>query len=322
VSVALCTHNGARFVLEQVRSILEQSEPPIQVVLSDDASNDDTVALVEDLWAELAPSAAPELVILRNTVALGVTRNFQQAVEACNGELVALADQDDLWNPDRLQLMASCFESSPTLGLLFTDARLVDASGTDLGSSLFQALEVRDRDLADIRRGKAFPVLLRRNVVTGATVMFRRSLLKAALPFDPAWVHDEWLAIIAAAVSRVDWLPDRLIDYRQHGGNQIGVARPTLRYKIGRVFEPRGDRYVALAERAGHLVERLESLAALSAAGAAKAKLKHQERRSELSAFRLARLVPVLREAARGGYSRYSSQGNLDILRDLLSPNS
>ncbi|MEP6480450.1 MAG: glycosyltransferase family 2 protein [Rhodoglobus sp.] len=323
VSVALCTHNGARFVVEQVRSILEQSEPPSQVVISDDASTDDTVALVEGLWASLTPDRAPELLILRNAVALGVTRNFQQAAEACTGDLVALCDQDDIWRPERLERMVDVFETSPDLGLLFTDARLIDATGTDLGLSLFDALEVRDADLEEIRRGDAFGVLLRRNLVTGATVVFRRTLLDSASPFDPAWVHDEWLAILAAAVSRVDWLHDSLIGYRQHGGNQIGVAAPNLRYKVARVFEPRGDRYTGLAGRAGHLLQRLEVLAAVPPVlDAARAKLLHQERRAQLPAARPARVIPVLREAATGRYRRFSSQGNLDILRDLLGPHA
>ena len=320
VSVALCTHNGARFLAEQVRSILDQTELPAQVVLSDDASTDGSVEIVENMWAGLG-IAAPSLTVLRNQSPLGVTGNFQQAVQACSSDLIALSDQDDVWAPDRIERMVARFDESPGLGLLFTDARLLDGAGVDLGASLFEALEVSDNDLSKIRRGEAFGVFLRRNLVTGATVIFRRSLLDQALPFDPAWVHDEWLAVIAAAVSEVDWLPEKLVDYRQHGCNEIGVTAPTLRYKVGRVLEPRGDRYSGLAERAEHLRTRLEALnVSPSILIAASGKLRHQKFREQLPSNRLARAVPVLREAAIGHYARFSSQGNLDVLRDLLQP--
>ena len=317
VSVALCTHNGARYVVEQVRSILAQSEPPAQVVLSDDASTDDTVALVEGLWA--GAQSAPELLVLRNPVALGVTANFEQAVLACTGELVALCDQDDVWAPDRLERMVDVFQRSPGLSLLFTDARLVDEAGADLGPSLFEALEVDGNDLRGIRGDGAFAVLLRRNLVTGATVLFRRSLLDSALPFDPDWVHDEWLAIIAAITGRVDFLPLQLIEYRQHGGNQIGARKPTLRDKIGRVTESRTARNARLSARAQALVDRggyPPEIATLVAQKAA-----HEQRRQRYPAARLLRLGPVLRTALSGDYGRYG-RGRYDVVRDLLQPDA
>ena len=321
VSVALCTHDGERFVTQQVQGILDQSPLPNEVVLSDDASSDGTVAIVEALWAGLDAASAPRLVVLRNAVPLGVTANFQQATAACTSDLVALSDQDDVWLPGRLALMVAHFAGRPELGLLFTDAQLVDAGGKSLGASLFEALEIGPAVLGRVHGGEAFSVLVRRNIVTGATVVFRRSLLGSAAPFDPSWVHDEWLAIIAAAVSTVDVLPDRLIDYRQHSSNHIGVAVPTLGYKIGRVFEPRADRYTNLLARALALQARLERLDADPVLLATVAqKVEHQRRRASLPAVRLARVVPVLREVRTGRYGLFSSQGNLDILRDLLQP--
>lgn len=322
VSVALCTHNGGAYVEEQLRSILNQSQLPREVVISDDASTDDTIAIVRRVWAEHAPATgAPELRILTNPVALGVSKNFEKAVSASLGEVIALCDQDDLWIAHRLELMTAEFASRPQLGLLFTDARLVDASGTPLGISLFQALEISDDELDTVTGGFSFDTLLRRNLATGATIMFRRSLLDHALPFPVSWVHDEWLALIASVVSTVGWLPDKLIDYRQHGANQIGVAVPTLSYKVGRVIEPRGTRPAWLVERATALLAKVIELSAeKSVVQKVRAKLAHDEFRAGLPPTRVLRLGPVLREARAGRYAMYSSQGNRDILRDLLQP--
>lgn len=320
VSVALCTHNGARFIVEQLQSILDQTLVPQQVVVSDDASRDDTVSLVES-FREVMQAASIELIVLRNEVPLRVTANFEQATLACTGEYIALADQDDVWHPDRLRLLAERLTAKPGVDLVFSDARLVDAQGGDLGHSLFESLEISASTLALIRSGSAFDVLLRRNLVTGATVMFRRSLLTRAVPFDAAWVHDEWLAILAASGNAIDYLPERLIDYRQHGGNEIGVKVPTLRSKVARVLEPRGDRYTDLLLRAENLQRRLQALdAPAPIQQLVTAKVDHQRVRAGLPRVRLARLPAIAREAIAGRYRGFSSQGDLDIVRDLLQP--
>src|SRR4030095_7340214 len=106
------------------------------------------------------------------------------------------------------------FEARPELLLLHSDASLVDAELAPLGNTLFHALEVQRAELEAIAQGRAFDVFLRRNLVTGATTVFRRSLLDAALPFSDAWVHDEWLAAIAAATACVGGAPEPAIDYR------------------------------------------------------------------------------------------------------------
>lgn len=320
VSVALCTHNGELYLEEQLRSILEQTLLPIEVIVSDDASTDDTLEIVHRMWHGL-PDSAPRLVVLANATALGVTSNFEQAVSACTGDFIALSDQDDVWVAERLETIIAKFESRPQLSLVFSDAQLVAESGESLGTSLFEALEISAADLDAIRSGDAFATLLRRNLVTGATAVFRRSLLQDAAPFDPAWVHDEWLAIIAAAMGEIDWLPARLIDYRQHGTNQIGVVAPTLAYKVRRMLEPRGDRTRDLARRAAGLVERLESLDVdAGLVQLARGKLRFESFRAELAESRLRRICPVLSESRSGDYKRFASRGRADILRDLLQP--
>lgn len=318
VSVALCTHNGARFVAQQVRSILDQSAPPFELVVSDDASTDDTIAIIEREWQ--AAHGSTQLRVIRNTEPLGVTRNFEQAILACSGELVALSDQDDIWHRGRLEVLVERFTSDPDLDLMFSDADLIDADGSPIGS-LFDSLEIAAQELDDVRRGAGFAVLLRRNLVTGATVVMRRRLGERAAPFPAEWVHDEWLAIIAAATASLDWTPQRLIGYRQHGSNEIGVRAPTLAYKIRRVIQPRGSRYTGLLARSRVLLERLHRLDVTpSEIALAEGKVAHDEFRATLPKSRAARVLPVLRSARRGDYDKYCSRRRLDVARDLLSP--
>lgn len=323
ISVALCTHNGARYLGEQVRSICAQSLPPGEIVLSDDASTDGSVSLVRDTLQQCLlerPGLSIELRVMENRPALRVTKNFEQAVRACRGELIALSDQDDVWAPDRLARMSAEFERQPQLLLLHSDARLVGPQLEDLGQTLFYALEVTPSELRRIHDGSAFDVYLRRNLVTGAATMFRRSLVEPAVPFPEGWVHDEWLGIIAAAIGKVDVLEAPLIDYRQHGGNQIGAQRDSFAGKVRKALATRGDTHVQRARRAEQLLARLEALGgAVKDATREKVhgKLAHQRFRAELPPSRLARVLPVLREAATGRYELYG-RGFRGIVRDLL----
>ena len=320
VSVALCTRNGSRFLPAQMQSICSQDLLPQQIVLSDDASSDDSVAVAKDALARCGVADRIELVVFQNAQPLGVTRNFEQAMRACRHELIALSDHDDVWYPDRLARMAAPFKVHPDLLLLHSDARLVDAQLVPLGMTLFQALDVQPAEISAIAQGRAFDVLLRRNLVTGATTVLRRSLLKAALPFSDEWVHDEWLGAIAAATGRMDVLPEPLIDYRQHGNNQIGARRLTLAEKIAKAFLPRGDKHADRLRRAQALLERLQSLGEQVPAASVRAqrdKVDHQRFRADLPAWRLARLPSVLREAARGHYDRFGRGGHA-IVQDLL----
>lgn len=336
VSVALCTHNGVPFIAEQVRSILHQSVPPTQIVLSDDASTDATVPTVREIVARFRaerPKLPLQLIVLANTEPLGVTANFQQAVEACTGDLVALCDQDDVWAIDKLAVIIDQFVQHPELTLVHTNARLVDDRGAAIGEDLVEAIGYTAGEQRAVRDGRGLDVLLRRNVVTGATTVFRRSLLGAALPFPTSWVHDEWLAMVAAITGCIVFLPAPLIDYRQHGANQIGAAKPTTAQKVDRLRVSRSDRNALLLQRAEALAARAPQLTdraqldgtskfkrnARTIDDLAAGKLAHERARSALPAARILRVIPVVAEVFTGRYQRYG-RARYDIVRDLIQP--
>jgi len=320
VSVALCTYNGASYIAEQIESILNQELVPTEIVLADDGSTDGTVELARGAYAA-HPQTTVKLRVLPPEAHLGVTRNFERAVLAVENELVALCDQDDVWRPDRLSAAMLSFDRDSSLLLQHSDATLIDAAGYPVGSTLLNALRLSPHERREIAEGQAFSAYIRRNLVTGATVLFRRRLLEAAIPFPRGWVHDEWLAILAAALGSVELLEEPLIGYRQHGSNQIGVSAPTLRYRLRRMFEPRAERYEILSRRADILLDRLIQLnapSAVIASAADKARFEHV--RAALPRRRFARVCTVVSEGRRGSYERLSSQGNRDMVRDLLQP--
>jgi hypothetical protein len=325
VSVALCTHNGAVYIEQQLRSVLDQSVKPSEIIISDDASTDgtlDIIAGIVAIWKADHPDASVRVEVLRNEVALGVTANFEQALAACTGDLIALCDQDDIWHPNRLERMRSQFDHLPDLLLLHSDARIVDGAGVPTGESLLQTLYVSPAEITAVHAGRAIDVLIRRNIVTGATAMLRRALVNRSRPFPPSWVHDEWLAVVGAATGGVDLLEEQITDYRQHGGNQIGASSLDAAGKLGRLRAPRSARNARLLARATALQERAKTFTPVptdAILSMIDGKLAHERARSELSPNRIRRIIPVLRQWRTGSYDRYGL-GLPDVLRDLVQP--
>lgn len=317
ISVALCTYRGEAFVREQLESIARQTRPVDEVLIFDDGSPDGTVTVIEEFIAAYSGPVSFRLVSTER--AGGVVPNFERALRACTGDLIILSDQDDVWHEDRVAVAEAEFARRPELLLLNADARVVDGKGRDTGATLFESLYVSDAERAAIHAGRGTEVLIRRNLVTGATTMLRATLLEEGLPLGEGWVHDEWLAFLAAARGGFDTLDRPVIDYRVHGANQIGVAQPTLRRRIGRMLEPRGDRLTVLAARSRTLLARLEAIGAgPDVVNLVRGKVAFEETRARYPRLRIARLVPVLRNA--GGYGRLASQGSTDIVRDLIQP--
>jgi len=322
VSVVLCTYNGERWLPELWRSLLAQTHVPDQIVARDDASSDGSFALLGKL-AEEAQARGIRVVLARNERNLGFVGNFEAALADADGDIVFLCDQDDLWHPHKIELMLAQFAQRPELLLLHSDARLVDEAGGDMGCGLFEALEVTRRERALIHSGRAFEALLRRNLATGATLAFRRSLLNDVAPFPPEWVHDEWLAIIAAAVGGVDCLEQPLIDYRQHGGNQIGARKRRIDKALARAEQPRAPYLSGLIMRTQILLERAQLMVPSFPEACSRAleyKLAHLRRRAAMPRYRACRLPAIVREAIVGGYARFA-RGTRALAYDLFGRN-
>lgn len=320
LSIVLCTFNGAAYLQAQLDSVLAQTWLPDEMVIHDDGSSDRSPQLLQ-AFAERARELGIEVQLVCHADNLGYVANFSGALQQATGDVLFLCDQDDVWHADKLALMAGRFVREPSLLLLHSDARLVDADGDSLGCSLFDALQMTAEEKLAIHDGRGFEVVLRRSFVTGATAAFRRLLVERALPVAQDWIHDEWLAAVAAASGRIDFIDALLIDYRQHGGNQIGMRKRTLAMKWHDLLRPRGQLLGAEAARLRRLEDFLARAGFDSAADRAsqvRHKRMHFEQRVMIGRLpRHRRLMLMLREARAGSYRRYGTGGR-SILRDLL----
>ena len=328
LSVAIATYNGEMYLHEQLQSIAQQSRLPDEVIVSDDGSSDAT----KDILREFAANAPFSLQVFENAATLGPIKNFQRAIELCNGEIIVLSDQDDCWYPQRLSRIEQRFLSSPNVGLVFSDADLIDDTGRSLNSRLWQKT-FRKQEQKRARNGRIFELLLQQDVLTGATMAFRSRFREIVLPFpsDIPLMHDGWIALIISAVADVGIEPQALIKYRLHRQQYLGIAHcqepAGVPIKNQPVFPNRSARYLAQISKLAVVRQRLLEVAQDIGDAATRARLKtrieyvekliaHLQARYELPNRRLSRGPVVLKELLTFRYHRFS-RGMLSVLRDL-----
>jgi glycosyltransferase involved in cell wall biosynthesis len=214
----MCTYNGGKYLQEQLDSITQQTRLPDELIICDDDSTDGTICIIETF----AASASFPVKLFENDKNIGSTKNFEQAIKLCSGDIIALADQDDVWHPDKLKLLEQIFLDSQQVGVVFTNGNVVSDNLSPLGYTLWDTFSFKRKGKAGFISGKEFEVLLNHNVVTGATMAFRSRLREMILPIPCTWVHDAWISIIISMNNRICFIDKCLIDYRQHDKQQYG----------------------------------------------------------------------------------------------------
>jgi rhamnosyltransferase len=220
--VVLSSYNGTRFIADQLESIRRQTLSDWKLIVRDDGSSDDTAGVVESFAA-----LDPRIELLRDDRGnVGPAASFGLLLEhALNvgARYVALADQDDVWRPDKLARQVELLSSRErSLGaavplLVHSDLTVVDEDLALIHRSFLAHQRLRHQPDAPLG------ALLIQNFVTGCTVVMNRALLKAAVPLPTVIMHDWWIALCAAALGELLYLPDATVRYRQHGTNVQGA---------------------------------------------------------------------------------------------------
>lgn len=217
VSVCLASYNGAHFIEAQIHSVLEQLHPQDELIISDDSSQDLTLALVKQL-------DDPRIRTLQNTHKKGVIQNFENALNHASHGYIFLCDQDDIWLPGKVN---ACVHLLQTAVLVVTDCTVVDAKLQPLHTSFFAL------------RGSRAGILpnLWKNSYLGCCMAFRKSVLLRALPMpNKLPMHDMWLGLVAETCGPVIFLPEQLSLYRRHNhahSNAGGISSATRLEQIG-----------------------------------------------------------------------------------------
>lgn len=220
VSVAMTTYNGARFVKEQIESILFCLENNDELIISDDGSKDQTVEIIKEL------AAGDERIKLIEGPQSGVVKNFENALLHCKGEYIFLSDQDDIWADDKVKVVLPLLEENL---LVCHNADIYDYAADKIVGDVQSKIGTHNT---------VFKNWLKNSFI-GCCMAFKRELLQVALPFPDdklIHMHDWWLGLVALKTGRVYFEKRCLIKYRIHGNNTVGFQKTSLAFKLKKRF--------------------------------------------------------------------------------------
>lgn len=203
VSVVMCTYQGAAFVKAQVQSILAQTYPLHEIIVLDDASTDNTYGLLQEL-----ASLDTSIQLYRNDTNIGYNANFEKGIRMASGDYIAIADQDDIWEPEKISKMMQALQ--PGTALIYCDSVRFSTKLPDnpQPNKKNRRMEGKDPEL--------FAMF---NTVSGHASIAKTSFVKSVLPFPEKVYYDWWLAIQATVSGGIQFLPFIGVYQRMHDQN-------------------------------------------------------------------------------------------------------
>jgi glycosyltransferase involved in cell wall biosynthesis len=257
-SVAMATFNGGRYIRQQLDSIAAQSYLPAELIITDDGSEDDTLAII----AAFAKTAPFPVNVYRNEIRLGYRANFMRAASLCQSDLIAFCDQDDYWYPTKLARSNERF-SDPEIILVYHNADVVTEDGKKI--STLANFAARQSVLSPLSTDPW-------QFALGFTEVFRRSLLQLSELWSKSLNsqnitgplgHDQWIFFLASVFGKIAYLDDPLVAYKQHQDNAYGYFPSASIQRLARwQFRDRSNEYLrcaAAAERRAFILDIAKS---------------------------------------------------------------
>jgi glycosyltransferase involved in cell wall biosynthesis len=320
-SIAMATYNGAKYLQQQLDSFVMQTHLPDELVVCDDCSTDGTIEMLDRFQKE----APFKVRIHQNSEILGYTQNFNKAIEHCQGDIILVSDQDDVWLPKKIRRVLATFSENPDAGYIFSDAILVDDKLAPIGYlwTHINFTSLRSQNYAD---GNQVEVMLSGgNFVFGNTLAFRASLCGIILPIESssmAVTHDTWISMLLSSIGSPGVaISEALLLYRQHSQQVVGVGRRrSIKEKVLNVME---SKQKLLLEKARdiNLIRNRVLKAPSKKVDLLDDHIAHLEVRASLSDLTTREKIrSIYLEYKSGRYSKYSSSLK-SALRDFIFSN-
>ncbi|MDH4945461.1 glycosyltransferase family 2 protein [Sulfurimonas sp. C5] len=220
VSICLATYNGSQYLKEQLDSLCNQTYQNIEILIQDDASSDTTVDLIQTYRMH------HNIQLFVNDTNLGYIKNFETLIQKAKGEYIALCDQDDIWNENKIELLV---KSIGTHSLIYSNSLLIDSNGNSLQKTLQEKLK---NNFIDSKEPLNF---LFDNSVSAHAALFKKELLSTIFPFPKHIYFDAWIALNAANTNGVTYYDKNLVLYRQHSTNTLGNIKKDKSSAISKI---------------------------------------------------------------------------------------
>ncbi len=219
ISVAMCTYNGEKYIQEQIDSILNQTLKVDEIIICDDVSTDSTIAILEKYDFE-----NPNLFrIYRNKINLRSVKNFEKAIGLCTGEIIFLADQDDIWVLEKVKDYINYFNINIKIDVLASNGYCIDKnSKINKKYAIWDVPQFLREKNIDFNYYELISYVS--NISTGASMAFRKKIIPEIMPFPiiKNFHHDEWIALVASKRDSFELLNKKYFYYRIHDNQQVG----------------------------------------------------------------------------------------------------
>lgn len=216
ISVAMATYNGATFIEKQINSILSQTVPPDEIVISDDGSNDATLEIVE----KIKLISEGQIILITDNPRHGIGGNFEWAITHTTGDYIFVCGQDDIWMPDKVEKIINSFLHFPDGEMICHELQLVDTKDILIENrksySQLRTLSSRRGECVKVERNEFLERAVSSVLVAGPAVCISRSLVKKCMPIPVDDVEDQWLQFCAIANNNCYYLNEVLTSYRIH----------------------------------------------------------------------------------------------------------
>ena len=218
ISIVMATYNGAIYLREQLDSVVNQTYRNLEILIQDDGSSDGTLDILKEY-----SSKDDRIKYSANEVNLGLIDNFYSLIQKCGGEFIAISDQDDVWDLDKISLL---FEGIGNHSLIYTDSVLIDHEGNEMGRTILEELKKVPKE------GRNLTKLFTENTISGHACMFS-SVLKIYLPVSSSssqihksseessipLMYDMVIGFVASVMNGVVYYDKPLTYHRMHPTN-------------------------------------------------------------------------------------------------------
>lgn len=218
--VCIATYNGMPFVREQIKSILAQTFVVNKIVIADDASSDGTQSAILDFECS-------SIQLHQFSSNIGHVRNFERALSYCSSDVIFLCDQDDVWAPEKVELVLNVFRDNPDVSLVCHGSSIIGRECDLMSEKYIQLIHGKQPTFLFMIYELFQPRIY------GCTMAFRRSVLNIALPFPSSvYAHDHWVAFAASVIGNIYYIDKKLVSHRWHDSNLTPRARRNFRFVL------------------------------------------------------------------------------------------
>ena len=304
ISIAMASFEGENFIAQQLDSIFCQSLIPDEIIICDDSRNDKTYKAIE----KIIKQHYKIIKYFKNDTQLGVSENFEKAISLTSGDIVFLADQDDVWLSDKIETLVSLLDASSDCSGVFCNSELVDEDLKPLG--------VTHWDLRGFNGDVRLSFFLKRVPAAGHNMAFKSELKDLLLPFpDLKECHDTWIGLVIAATNGWAFTSENLTQFRQHDNNLSQANKSgQLKAALESIKNDTSSWNMALYDE---LIKRLSGSASPEVLELLKDRRDHSAARAEMNCNIFKRFPLICKEIKNKRYFKYG-RGWKNVIQDLI----